>query len=576
MARMIPSFGPGEFDERSREGEIYEALARGLDDEYLVIHSLKQSRVKNNKVEESEADFVVFHRKLGILVIEVKAGRVRCDGGEWVYADGRPMKHRGPYYQAEQNKWMLSDRFDEMGLSHLKKRCKFVHAVWFPSLSSCDLDDLRYDMNSCRGLTFSRSDLGDPQRPINRVFSLRVRDEGDIVTRLSDEEVGLILDKVLCPTFNIVPTGMMDYGYSEFVFARLLDSQARVLGFLQDQKIAVIAGAAGTGKTLIAIERAKQAARSGKVLFLCFNALIAEDIKRRCAKVPRIEVRTIASFACRFCDTPVPDYYVLSEMLSDHPERFVYDHVVIDEGQDFGLKDIEEAGFLSYLLDVVRSKDATLYMFYDRRQFVQGTNMPEFINEADCKLTLYVNCRNTESIARCSLRSLREEFVPSEERRTKTGRPPLMRVSTDVSNLESFVDEQIDALVRSGLEDIVVLTCSTIDKSRFDRCFSRKSKTFRWKNTGVKVYTHRQFKGMEAQAVILIDVDERLWLPPETEYGTEPGLAFYTASSRAKHELRIAASMGDDGCIDVLERLGVLARNNPVKRLCKALGAIES
>ena len=103
---MIPSLGPAEHDAWSREDEIYYALSK-LPDDFTVIHSYKMLEVVDgNAVEQKEADFVVFNRKLGILVIEAKAGKIRCEHGEWFYASGNSMRrHGGPYRQADSIKW---------------------------------------------------------------------------------------------------------------------------------------------------------------------------------------------------------------------------------------------------------------------------------------------------------------------------------------------------------------------------------------------------------------------------------------------------------------------------------------
>lgn len=94
-ARMIPSLGPAEYDDRSREGEMYYALSK-LPDDFTVIHSYKMlDIVDGNAIEQREADFVVFNRKLGILVIEAKAGRIRCENGEWLYGSGVSMRRHG-------------------------------------------------------------------------------------------------------------------------------------------------------------------------------------------------------------------------------------------------------------------------------------------------------------------------------------------------------------------------------------------------------------------------------------------------------------------------------------------------
>ena len=81
---------------------------------------------------------------------------------------------------------------------------------------------------------------------------------------------------------------------------------------------------------------------------------------------------------------------------------------------------------------------------------------------------------------------------------------------------------------------------------------------------------------MEADAVILIDVDESLWNEPTLPFQPDSGLLFYTGASRAKYELRIAAQMDENGCARVLEALGVEGRRKPVARLAKQLNAVEA
>lgn len=78
----------------------------------------------------------------------------------------------------------------------------------------------------------------------------------------------------------------------------------------------------------------------------------------------------------------------------------------MDEGQDFGQDVIEKNGILQLLMDIVTAdeeKHGTFYAFYDKLQKIQGDIIPQCIEEADCRLTLTRNCRNTENIAKTSL-----------------------------------------------------------------------------------------------------------------------------------------------------------------------------
>lgn len=569
---MIPSLGPAEYTDWSHEGEIYYSLSK-LPDDFTVIHSYRILEVtRENMLEQREADFVIFNRKLGILVIEAKAGKIRCEHGEWLYGSGVPMKrHGGPYRQADSMKWKLYDRFEDVGLTELRDRCRLSHAVWLPSLNAPELGFIDCSPEAAREITLCKSDL---QNPIAQIVRIMKMNSGHRGTHLSESEADDVLKKVLLPEFNIVPTNSIDYRYNDFVFARLLDSQARVLNFLQDQKIAVINGAAGTGKTLIAIERAKQAAHAGRVLFLCFNSLLKEEVARRCRDVPEIDVYTIPGYACKVCNSSEPNYYSLTERLMEHPEVFSYSHVVIDEGQDFGLKDIEEAMVLETLRSIVESRaESTMYLFYDKRQFVQGSTMPSFLMEADCKLTLYINCRNTGQIAKTSLSALSGDDSPTLRTLSNLGGPPLLYINPSFKSQSSFVDDQIASLKKAGIKDIVIITCKTLITSKLSAFFTKNHNSMKWKGHNIPVHTVRRFKGMEAEAVILIDVDQSLWKQPSINYQPDPGALFYTAASRAKYELRIVCDMDAEACNETLRLMGEKENKRPDKKLANVLKA---
>ena len=84
-------------------------------------------------------------------------------------------------------------------------------------------------------------------------------------------------------------------------------------------------------------------------------------------------------------------------------KSFPYRHVIVDEGQDFGSDDIAEV--LETMKSIIEetTEDGSFYVFYDKLQLIQARKLPPFLADADCKLTLYRNCRNTENIAKTSL-----------------------------------------------------------------------------------------------------------------------------------------------------------------------------
>lgn len=72
MARFYPTIDKN-FHGSDGEQLVYDALRRWLSDNYTVFHSFEWLGSERQRRSEGEADFVILHPALGILVIEVKA-----------------------------------------------------------------------------------------------------------------------------------------------------------------------------------------------------------------------------------------------------------------------------------------------------------------------------------------------------------------------------------------------------------------------------------------------------------------------------------------------------------------------
>ena len=576
MARMIPSSGAREHDPRSREGAVYSSLSL-LDENYTVVHSMSLVSVADQTVRESEADFILFKADAGIICFEVKAGQISYEHGEWLYSDGRPMKRGGPFNQAQNIKFRMMDEMRSKGLSSLVDKCRFYHAVWFPSVSRADINGIDLPEECDELLILTKDDLENPEPAIQKIFSLNHFRQQD----LSSRDAQKILNRIICPSFHVVPTARTKYDFDDIAFSRLLDSQIHVLDFLQEQRFAVINGVAGSGKTLIAIEQAKRMASTGdRVLFLCYNNLLCQEVKTRCAAYDKIDVYTIDAFSCKTCGEI--NYPLLQDCLIDNPEYFPYRHLVIDEGQDFGFYSSSNAAAnRSELLDTFKlligeKSDGTFYMFYDKFQLIQGTGLPAFVEEADCKLTLWVNCRNTANIAKCSTKALDDKIPVKTKGSAPTGSVPRLSFSTDVSEQIQAIDSYIQELKSSGIKDIVILTCKTEESSVASEVITGGSGIKKWKETSVPFHTCRKFKGLEADAVILIDVTADLWVQYDCDspYKAKPGLLFYTGASRARHELRLVCDMNEGDFLEVIDVMNVASKKNPVKSFLRQINAL--
>lgn len=550
MAVMLPD-RPKSFDVRSLEDVIFEALTK-LSDEYYVFHSFSIATVSNDVLHESETDFVIFHPDKGLLCIEAKAGEIDFIGGVWKYASGRPMSHDGPYNQAAKNKWKIKMYIENSTVSNLVDKCKMLHAVWFPSISKTKLNNIKNTSEGDRKITLVLDDLENPEYMIEKIFELE--SQYRIKTSLTRGESEKLISSVLCPSFKLIPSLNSKKKLKEMVFNRLLKEQVNVLNYLVDQRTALINGAAGTGKTMIALEKARRNSDSGeKVLFLCYNNKLKEHIVKN-YEYENVSFYTIDGLACKYTHSAVADYSKFESELIDVSLRgdFEYDHVIIDEGQDFGKENIEESNIIGILRDIIEEKDfGTFYIFYDKLQMVQNKDLPSYITDADCKLTLYKNCRNTTRIAETSMSPLEKKRAVMAEFSVQ-GDTPVIHFIEYESDLQQYVSElrkEIDS------DEVMVLTCTTEAKSVMEP------------NQQYGFTTCRKFKGLESDTVIMVDVDQETFL--------QNSLLFYVGSSRAKSNLHIVTKITDEEAKSILlDKYGLdYKRKNVRKRLAAALGA---
>lgn len=564
MAIMIPET-PHIFEPASQEGLMFDALTL-LPDDYYVFHSFRISTVQDNTFHESETDFVIFHKKHGVICLEAKAGHIKYKDGYWYYASGIPMHNDGPFNQASSNKWKLIKYIKNSKACALVDKCKFLHAVWFPSVSDNELRSMTLPPEADKALVLTKEALADPEKFLTRIYSIELPNR--IETNLTEAEAQKLIREIFCPQFNVFPSASLDSDLKKLVFHRLLREQAGILNFLEDQRSASINGAAGTGKTMIAIEKAQRnAAENQSTLFLCYNSQLKKFLSENYSN-PKIHYYTIAGLACKLCNTTFPDYKRMKNVLEDmyFSGTFPYDHVVVDEGQDFGSEILEQTDILQLIHDLVidnEEKNGTFYVFYDRLQLIQADKIPQFIEDSDCKLTLYRNCRNTENIAVTSLRPISERKPKLLENAVKGTPAKIHFCDTEAKAMEEL-DMTIDNILAEGFKDVVILTCKTEDSS----LLKSGIKDGRYRNK-YRFTTCRKFKGLEADAIILIDVDGESFNPDNV-------LIYYVGTSRARLRLDVITMLSDEECLDILQntlkRTGKIRK--PRRELASALNAI--
>jgi superfamily I DNA and RNA helicase len=176
--------------------------------------------------------------------------------------------------------------------------------------------------------------------------------------------VGKIRD-ALAPSFSLVPSIRPSVNEREAMLVQMTHEQAKVVAFLDEQPLAAVHGAAGTGKTMIALEKARRpASPSESVLFLCYNNSLQRHLQAFHSH-PNLHFATFHGFAREMVGPngtlEEAEETLLALLIDDVP--LPYTHLIVDEGQDFKTEWLE---CLAH-----RFREATFYVFYDRNQLVQ-------------------------------------------------------------------------------------------------------------------------------------------------------------------------------------------------------------
>jgi len=551
LARLIPKVEIEDIDVKS-ERDTARYLVDQLPNDCIVYHSypwLKTDRNDrgNTTIKEGETDFVIILPTHGMLILEVKGGEINYDEGsrEWsrVLGNGRLKPIQDPFEQARRNTHYLEDAIKLRGYQGVNQLpFTYGYAVVFP--------DCEYKgptpVGSEPAIIFSASDLPYLDRRI--AASLNQWSRRDKPSPLSSHDVNNIT-KAISPGFNLLPVLFRKLEEQEEKLFRLTKEQQNLLNFLGEKQRACIEGVAGSGKTMLAQAQAEKFADANKrVLFVCYNKVLAKWISDSiadeykslitvkhfhglCAEWVRkagLNFSPPSQGANDFWQDEAADLFM--DAIDSVPERF--DAVIVDEGQDFypnwwmPLEMINSAG-----------DEGAMYVFYDPRQNLyvdQKGSMPALGEPYN----LPTNCRNTRSIAgKCS--EILNVEIPTREEAPQGEQPTVLTLELDY-DIKKRVERYINEWVKDGKlkpSQVAILSPSKKERSSIrDLNAARGIKITEdigaWReDKGVLFSTVKSFKGLEADAVIIIDVPEQA----DSTFFKQSD--YYVACSRAKHLL---------------------------------------
>lgn len=431
-----------------------------------------------------------------------------------------------------------------------------LSAIWFTSVRKENLSGVLPQFYSReKGRTLFLDDMENIEETLEKVFDLQVPD-ADYKTQKEIEQLLPTVKTYLNATCSMIPVLSQRLNENDIKFEIMTEEQLLTLQILSEHKVAAIKGMAGSGKTLMAIEKAKNLVDSRsdrKVLFVCFNKIIKDYIKTVFSKQGyNIDVMNIHDIGRNFIeDYDYNDHKVLSSLKSfiDNEKDWPYVDIIIDEAQDYSKE------FIEILHMISKKKQGYFYIFYDLYQMshVEYYNYSdkwisdEWIRKIAYPIKLIKNCRNTMQISdtACSLVDETKRITMREV----NGRRPILYNSKSEKIMEKNIISQIEYYTDQGikLSQITLLSIkSANDEERVLNNVRARMKIgrypiseFKSKDT-ILFTTARKFKGNESDIVIIVDVDKDIFSNKLSKK------LLYVALSRAKHEVAIHTLFMDE------------------------------
>lgn len=498
---------------------MFAALRSQLSEEYSVFYSVEwlAHRGYERAASEGEIDFVIAHPEHGVLILEVKGGKVQHDaqqGYQIVRDDGRVSPLNDPFAQARRNRHALIDLLKTVP-GFKGESPEVYYSVAFPN-GFVDVGGL--GPQAARDIVLLTEDLTRVADWVRNCY--RYWTGARTGARLGDAGVQHITGflrrswQIQTPRIGHYIAGQMtainDYTTEQF----------KLLDFMERVPRAVIRGCAGSGKTMLAVEKARRLARQGfRTLLTCFNRALADHLQEILRGEPLVHVDTYHGICVDFAraagheGSPQWDFYsqefyrsflppILLAEAQKLPPELRYDAIIVDEAQDFF--DDWWAGIEALLRE---PGAGVLYVFTDDNQriYTQDGRLP-----SAAEFSLAENRRNTRAI--CELvDKYRSADTPMKPGAIEGMPVRLIRSSMQPAALTTTLETCLRELIQKqavAARDIVILSprgqgrppMNGIDQVGPFQLNDVPSSS----PTSVHSTTVRLFKGLEAPVVITV------------------------------------------------------------------------
>ena len=531
MAKIFPQIIP----DRAPPGE--KLLFRRLKNspgsaDWIILHSLLLP--KHLKQSMGEVDFVVLAPRLGIACLEVKSHtRIKCGAEGWMFGDP-PKIGKDPFQQAVGGMHTIRNWLIAANPSY--SALPFAYGVSFPCLN---FDATGIEWEDWQILDRKATSADNIVPAIAKLITLTTRDclnpskgikvDPDALTASTCDEIASLLR----PQFEVIHTHQLLHEEHEAELLRLTQQQFSILDTVASNARILMNGPAGTGKTVLANEIFRRKVEQGyRVAYFTYNRNLAELLKFTLSCPAGSLITSIDAWLVQitagcwdesekhddsFFNTRLPEM-ALDQILSKEGYFAGFEFLVIDEGQDL-LKE-NYLDIFDLILDRgLRGGSWLIGGDFDHQQlYSKGSLTRSDFRETHAPestaVSLTKNCRNTPAI--CSFignHTPLKNLYASRLREDDFVDPELVFYDSE-SEQSTGVADHVRGFISKGIppSDIVILSprkdACTASRLAGDNSVDFVLKPYgQSKRSAVRYSTIHGFKGLEAYAVIVTDIE---------------------------------------------------------------------